>query len=288
MGLPGERPDGMRLAREQLGSMKDGPYSNVLRLVLDIETGNAKQAEAAKRGFAQLGKDALVPLCAVASYAGFFSTVSAMTVIDPAEAVRVAESRCVEGRGIVEAHLLARLAMAQAPGALDALRRMAHLGDGITSPEVYVDGDLWVRQSAGLWLLARFGEPDASEARTFDENGSIGRLWAAQDRPVATWKRCPSCRARLPRKRALVRAVQCERCGQIFAEPSYEPVVSHEPRSWGRLVGLKEWRPMTEGQFEYWGQTKEWVVSAPEWAPMYGDTLMMPMLEDVPDENGEA
>ena len=260
MGLFGKHRQTTDRVLELLRLLPDGPMRDVVRLLDDMETGTPEQGQAARVALVGMGDEALTPLVDFCSDAGLLSAVDALLAMGADKALPITVRRVTRG-GIWETHLLARLAMSGVPGALEALREAARQGEGLAPDPLRLDSEECVRRTARLWLEGRFAEHDHGGPGWDDDGAVRSRMWRRQHLPVAAWERCPACSAPLPSERPLRRAVQCEDCGLVFAEPTYEPLVSRQRRSWAQLTGLRAWKPLTERDMPFWGETKAWVVA---------------------------
>lgn len=264
------------LRPEEHSRMGDPLWKEVARLHADAEAGMTEQREAARAALVGIGEDAVEPLLHGCWSRGLLSGVDAMLAVSPEVAVRLTYGVIMSlssTMAVFGTHVLGHLAVAGAPGALDGLRAAAPHGERRSH-----DGAHHVAHAVGdvadLWLVNRFAEANADDALRRDGTGRRMRMWHDQGRPIAGWPSCCDCGAAFPAERPFLRGVQCEACGMVFAEPTYEPQISHEEGSQGRMVGLRNWRPLHWGELGCWGLAKMWVVTPAAYLDRAPDSII--------------
>lgn len=90
---------------------------------------------------------------------------------------------------------------------------------------------------------------------------SVDRFRANDTVPITTWKSCPMCQSEFAERTEHV--ARCQECGRYFGDPGYEPDVSQESETYGRLVGERAWMPLLEADLQRDGHTLAWILVPP-------------------------
>lgn len=217
-----------------------GPNIKQMRSKGDI-AGLVSLLSEGKPGQAAEAKTALVDIAAVDFEAVWrkcfdeFDVLAAMMIELGERGVACALSAMQEeAGGTIMTHMLARLAIAGVPGALDALRRVAE------------SGEHFEQESARVWLDNRFdAEPPSAEVLRppgcYDDRYGTARFWFAQGVLALHWERCPSCGH--PLDMVPPHGAQCVACKLRYVDASYKPITSVHPSDYGAITGYEPWRP---------------------------------------------